>query len=114
MSDDEHLASILPDVMRCLRSDRFFEALDDRFSPTDSSLAAVMCQGNFDVATSILRGLEYDEKEIEDIFEVLKFQGGFCDCEILHNVAEASHLKAAYWRGEFERLPSQRPHGPNK
>jgi hypothetical protein len=37
-------------------------------------------------------------------------QGGFCDCEILYNVAEQSRLKAEYWMAKAEGLKPYDPH----
>lgn len=96
--DADLIASITPDVMACLVARKFFEELDNRFCPSNASATRETCHGDYAVSESILRACGFDEAEIADIFGVLRAQGGFCDCEVLHNVAETSRLKAEHWR----------------
>ena len=42
--------------------------------------------------------MNLDTTAMEEVFDVLRSQGGFCDCEVLYNVSESSRLKATYWR----------------
>jgi Protein of unknown function (DUF2695) len=98
ISDDDFIASITPDVLRCLADKKFFEALDGAFAPVDESAAAAVCRGNYENSTRILQGLRFDDTEVGEILDVLASQGACCDCEILYNVTETSRLKAKYWR----------------
>lgn len=36
--------------------------------------------------------------------------GGFCDCEILYNVAEESHFKSKYWKARARGNSPSDPH----
>jgi hypothetical protein len=114
MSDEEIVASILRYAMNCLDRDEFFEALDDHFSPTDSSHELATCQGNRSVSTSMLRELGYEEASLDDVFEALKLQGGYCDCEILYNVAEERRLEAKYWQAQHTQLTARETHEPRQ
>jgi hypothetical protein len=96
--DDDLIVSITPDVMACLVARKFFEELDNRLCPPDTSAPRASCHGDYAISKLILRACGFDDAEIADIFGVLRAQGGFCDCEVLHNVAETSRLKAEHWR----------------
>lgn len=102
--ESDLIASITPYVMASLGRARFFEKLDDLLSPKDDSRPAE-CGGDYKLSESILGPAGYDSEDLQDIYDVLRSQGGCCDCEILYNVAEASSLKANYWRS--------RAHDPN-
>lgn len=43
-------------------------------------------------------------------FHVFMSMGGYCDCEILFNVAESSRLKAEYWLARTEGRQPIDPH----
>ena len=110
--DTALIAAITPDVMACLGRSKFFEMLDDRLCPADKSIPPERCRGAFEVSELILRSQGYDEAARTDIFDVLKSQGGFCDCEILYNVPETNRLKAEYWQArakEVEQSDAQKP-----
>jgi hypothetical protein len=96
-ADSDLIASITPDVMTCLRRSQFFERLDDLLCPKVGAGQRASCAGDYRIATTVLEDTGFDSTELEDIFNVLKSQGGCCDCEILYNVAESSRLKAQYW-----------------
>jgi len=104
--DPELIADITPDVMRCLAVWKFFEELDDRLCPADQSAAREERGGTFAISEAILRALGRDAEEFSDIFDVLRAQGGFCDCEILYNVSQENRLKAEYWRAQAAKLES--------
>jgi hypothetical protein len=96
--DTEFIGSIAPDVMKCLVRDRFFEKLDDLLSPQDESISHQKCSGDYKHSESVLLDSGFQRTDLGDIFAVLRFKGGYCDCEVLYNVAETSRLKAQYWR----------------
>ncbi len=98
-SDSEFIASITPDVMTCLERANFFSKLDDLLSPTFDSSVAESCSGTYKLSETILQAAGFDAADMEDIFDVLRSRGGFCDCEILCNAIESSRLKAKYWKG---------------
>ena len=108
--DDELIASITPEVMQCLHKTRFFKALDDRLCPSDDEQSREACYGDYRVSKDILPSKGFFENEYFDIFHVLMAQGGFCDCEILYNVAEGSRLAADYWKARGE---GRKPHDPH-
>jgi len=100
--DDDLIASITPDVMKCLQSSGFFGKLDDALSPEDRSHEPGSCNGDYAFSESILKASGFDSTDVDDILHVLKSQGGCCDCEILYNVVESSRLKTNYWRGQAD------------
>ena len=50
------------------------------------------------MSKDILTKLGFDGEAIVEIMQVLASKGGFCDCEILFNVAEEGRLKSEYWK----------------
>jgi hypothetical protein len=112
-SDDDLISSIAPDVMKCLGRCGFFEKLDGLLSPEDNSIPAQGCDGTFKLSDSILIAAGFKRAELDDIFAVLQSKGGFCDCEVLYNVAETSRLKANYWRGRAAGQAARTPHKPH-
>lgn len=103
--DSDLISSITPDVMASLHHSHFFEKLDDLLSPPDGA-SAQECGGDYKLSEGVLRLAGYDSEDVTDILDVLRGQGGCCDCEILYNVAETSRLKAKYWQS--------RAHDPNR
>jgi hypothetical protein len=103
-SEDEKelIASIMPYVMRCLAQSGYFEDLDNRLCPSDDAIASESCHGDYRISLQILRAHGFSDMDTADIFSVLQAQGGFCDCEVLYNVAETSRLKSNYWRAVAE------------
>lgn len=100
--DEDDIAAITRDVMRCLIAQRFFEKLDDALCPADQAVPAA-CTHSFAVSENLLTQLGFDAPEQQDIFAVLHANGACCDCEILYNVAETSRLKSRYWRASAEK-----------
>jgi hypothetical protein len=97
-ADVEFIQAITPAVLGVLKKEHFFERLDDLFSPVDPAHPPIRCGHSFDHSLSILRSLEMDPDDLEDVLAVLQSKGACCDCEILYNVAQASRLKAEYWK----------------
>jgi hypothetical protein len=114
MTEDlEHgrfVEAIATDVLSVLTRKGFFEALDDVFSPRDGSPTSTACKGDYAISEGILGNLKFDKQDLDDIFEVLKSRGGFCDCEILYNAVETSRLKASYWRARADDAPIPNRH----
>jgi hypothetical protein len=108
--DDDLIVSITPDVMACLVARKFFEELYNRLCPPDTSVPRESCHGDYAISEPILRACGFDESEIADIFDVLRAQGGFCDCEVLYNVVETSQLKAEHWRARATELEPPTTH----
>lgn len=108
--DNELIESIAADVLKCLTVSRFFESLDEVMCPEDAGRQRVRCWGDFRNSRLILIRSGFKEEELFDVFHVLMQQGGFCDCEILYNVAEQSRLKAEYWMAKAEGLKPYDPH----
>jgi hypothetical protein len=96
--DDELIKDIAPHVLEVLARKRFFETLDGQMCPADPAQPRVACAGTYAKSTTILTTGGFDPEEIAEITQVLASRGGFCDCEILFNVAEESRLKSEYWK----------------
>lgn len=95
---DDFASGIAADVLEVLKQLRFFELLDDRFSPIDLAQNASRCAHSFEVTESILAGSGMNGEDIQDVLDVLRSKGACCDCEVLYNVAKESRLKAKYWK----------------
>jgi hypothetical protein len=101
--DEELIASISPDVMKCVNGARIFEALDDTMCPVDPSAPRAECWGDYRVAKPILLSRGFKADELFDVFHVLMAKGGYCDCEILYQVAPGSRLAREYWQKRVHR-----------
>jgi hypothetical protein len=112
-SDDDLIASIAPDVMKCLGRCGFFEKLDGLLSPEDNSSPSQCCDGTYTLSEPILIASGFKPEDLDDIFAVLQSKGGCCDCEVLYNVAETSRLKAKYWRSQASSGTPPTPHTPH-
>ena len=112
-SDDELISSIAPDVMTCLGRCSYFEKLDELLSPENNSTPTEKCDGSFRLSKTILLASGFEREALDDIIAVLQSKGGFCDCEVLYNVAETSRLKANYWRSQVAGEATTTPHAPH-
>jgi hypothetical protein len=110
-SDNELIDVIAPDVLRALENKGFFQILDDQMCPKDARLARVLCQGTLAISTTSLITCGFDRQEITDILAVMAAKGGFCDCEVLYNVAEESRLKSEYWKAVASKRKPLHDHG---
>ncbi len=108
--DPEFVASITPDVMRCLDNSGFFEKLDDLLCPKEGSRIPDSCSGDYKLSESILRASGFEVSDLADIFDVLQAKGGFCDCEILYNASESNRLKSKYWQAQAQGIEPQTRH----
>jgi hypothetical protein len=93
-SDEELVADITEPIMTILNNTSFFRTLDEAFTRPENP---AVCWGDFRVAKSILPTKGFFESEYFDVFSVLMAQGGYCDCEILYNVADGSEFARCYW-----------------
>ena len=109
--DDHYVSSIAPYVLKSLANCNFFEALDERLCPADSSKSREGCRGDYGISEAILRFHGFSEEDLADVFEVLRSRGGFCDCEILYNAPGDNRLKGEYWRA---RAAGQEPGSTHK
>jgi hypothetical protein len=100
--DEQLISDITPDVTRCLLGAKVFEALDDELCPVDARTARAECHGDFRTAKRVLLSHGFTDDEVFDVLHVLMAQGGFCDCEILFNVARSSRLATQRWSGGAE------------
>lgn len=111
--DEDLLDEITDPVMKCVKASQFFERLDDLICPAEGSVQRAACHGDFRHSKSTLLTCGFTEDELFDVLHVLMREGGFCDCEILYNVAEYSRLKAEYWIARSEGRATHDPHGGN-
>jgi Protein of unknown function (DUF2695) len=109
-ADSDLISSITPDVMTCLRRSLFFERLDDLLSPEEAAHLREVCAGNYELSKRVLEASGFDSDDWQDIFNVLRAQGGCCDCEILYNVAESSRLKSDYWKSRADGIEARPKH----
>jgi hypothetical protein len=92
--DEELTKDIAPAV---LARQRVFEALDDLLCPAYEQAPREACARDFRHARRILEARGHDAEAQFDVFHVLMARGGFCDCEILTNVADASRFRERFW-----------------
>ena len=111
-ADNDFINAIAPDVLKALEDKRFFDILDDQMCPKDPSSARVLCQGTLAVTTTTLINCGFDKEAIADILAVLADRGGFCDCEVLYNVAEKSGLKSEFWMAVASKRRPLHEHSP--
>ena len=99
--DEAAVADITEPIMTILNKTSFFATLGESFTRAENP---AICWGDFRIAKSILPMKGFVESEYFDVFSVLMAQGGYCDCEILYNVAHGSEFARRYWANR------QRPH----
>jgi hypothetical protein len=93
-SDEELIADITEPIMAILNKTSFFATLDEAFTRPENP---AVCEGDFRIAKSILPTNGFFESEYFEVFSVLMAQGGYCDCEILYNVAHGSEFARRFW-----------------
>jgi hypothetical protein len=108
--DEQLIASITPDVMKCVLGAKVFDALDDLLCPIDPAAPRTPCYGDFRTTKSILLSRGFNEDDLFDVLHVFMDQGGYCDCEILFNVVEGSRLGGQYWKARAEGRMPYDPH----
>jgi hypothetical protein len=96
--DEGLIAAIKADVLAALQTSGFFGALDELLSPADVDSQRRQCSGDFRHARQALEKCGFAQSDWSDVFHVLMAEGGFCDCEVLYNVAPESRLRAGHWR----------------
>lgn len=102
--DEELINEITPDVMKCVDGSGFIQGLDEAFCPTDPSLSPAKCHGDFRLAKELLPKFRFTPDEFSDVLHVLMAQGGYCDCEILYNIADESRFREKYWKARAHAL----------
>jgi hypothetical protein len=111
--DEELMESISPDVLHVLGKSGFFARLDDLMSPPEEGAAPAACHGDFRHTKRVLAEKGFGERngvdEVFDVCHVLMAKGGYCDCEVLYNVAEESRLKAKHWQGRAKPGSTSHP-----
>lgn len=108
--DEALIEAITPDVMKVVSAARALDALDDALCPEDKTQERAACYGDFRNVREILLQRGFTEQELPDVFHVFMAQGGYCDCEILYNVASNSRLSAEYWQARADGRPPYDPH----
>jgi Protein of unknown function (DUF2695) len=98
-SYEQFIADISADVMAVLQKEGFLERLHNEVLPSDSSPST--CKNDFTSAIRLLRSFGHDEADIEDVLGVMRSKGGFCDCEIVFNVADPSPVREKYWKDKL-------------
>ena len=103
--DQDLLRDITPGVMSSLKKSRFFTRLEDVVFP-NSPKPHTLCDHSFSFSSVLLAEDGHDERAQEDVFAVMRSLGGFCDCEIIWNVAPDSPAREAYWmaRAQTKKL----------
>lgn len=80
--DEEGVEGIKDNILAVLKDKVDFEKKLDKLFCS----ASAKCFGDFRHSKKILNDLGFSAQEQFDIFHVLMHGGGYCDCEILHNV----------------------------
>ena len=93
----EFIKDITPDVMSVLERQDFFAKLEAQIFPTGTTNLN-KCDHSYSVSIVILSELGHDDSARDDVFDVMRSRGGFCDCEILLNAAPESPTRSAYWK----------------
>lgn len=91
--DQETIDEIKDIILSVLKEKIGFVSLLDKEFFSQS----VKCFGDFRHSKKILTNLDFSSEEQFDIFHVLMNEGGYCDCEILHNVFRESEYSKKYW-----------------
>ena len=76
--------------MKCAKASGFFREIDGALCPESPDAQRALCWGDYRHSKPILLRCGFSEAELFDVFHVFMSLGGYCDCEILYNVAETS------------------------
>ena len=109
--DEQLIVDITSDVMKVVNAAQIFEYLDNEMSPLESEKPKALCYGDYRHTREILLARGFTDEELFDVFHVFMAQGGYCDCEILYNVAPESRLAAEYWK---DRAEGRKPYDPHQ
>jgi hypothetical protein len=102
--DEEYIAGVEPFIVKALEKIEFFKKLDNQMLPLNPFKKAKKCQGDFTLTKSILIKNNFKENEIFDICHMLMSKGGYCDCEVLYNVADVSKFRKKYWKKRLKEI----------
>ena len=91
---DEFVESIAPDVLACLDRDGFFRKLEQKVWPDGPKV----CDNTFANTLALTAAGGYGSEEQEDILDVVRSKGGFCDCEVMLNVAPNCEARERHWK----------------
>jgi hypothetical protein len=112
MPHEDLRSSVASAVLSVLATDGFFQRLDDRLCPADTSQKPDLCKGTYEIAIALLHEIGIKEERIPDVTEVFAAYGAHCDCEVLYKVATRSRLTSKYWKDRGlnpQSNESQRP-----
>lgn len=91
--DQETIEEIKDTILSVLKDKiDFVRSLDKEFISQ-----SIKCFGDFRHSKKLLTTLGFSNEDQFDIFHVLMSEGGYCDCEILHNVFQESAYSKKYW-----------------
>jgi hypothetical protein len=94
---DGAIESIAPFVLGCLEQRSFFPELEKRVWPEGPD-GRRDCNHSFDHTRAILQTYDWSEDDFTEVLLVMESQGGFCDCEIMLNVASACAFREEHWK----------------
>ena len=93
----ETIGSIAPFVLGCLEQRSFFSELEKRVWPEGPD-GRRDCDHSLDRTLSILRTYDWPEEDFSEVLLVMESRGGFCDCEIMLNVASTCAFREKHWK----------------
>jgi hypothetical protein len=94
---DEFIESIAPDVLSSLGKQDFFRRLEERVWP-DGPDGRKVCDSTYANALILTAADGYTPEDQDDILDVMRSRGGFCDCEIILNAAPESAIRERHWK----------------
>jgi len=100
---EPYIETIAPDVIAVLTHEKFFASLEDRIFPS-ATIHPSKCDHTFRQTLELLASFGHDEEAQNDVLQVMRSRGGFCDCEILLNVAPESAVRTAYWKARAAEM----------
>ena len=89
--------------MGVLQKKNFFVQLEEQVFPTES-VDNSNCKHDFSITERLAKELGFDHADIDDIVDVMRANGGFCDCEIVRNAAPESRVREKYWKAKHAKL----------
>ena len=94
---DETIESIAPYVLGCLEQRDFFSELE-KFVWPGGAEGPRSCDHSYEHTLAILGTYDWPEEDYPEVLLVMQSRGGFCDCEIMLNVAPACVFREQYWK----------------
>jgi len=106
--ESDLIGSISDNVIQSLDNRDLFDRLERMVWP-DGPDGQKVCDHTFRHLQTLMDADNFPERDYrEDVFDVMRSRGGFCDCEIMLNVAPNCEFRERYWKQRTAELEAKK------